>query len=161
MEGFMSRDAVLSISETDIIDICCQIEETCACLYRHFALVYAETPPAADLWEKTAKEEDNHAAQFHLAHRLLGVGLKSFNTDIKTAASLLEKIQTVYANVQKNPPRLREALHFAISLEKAMSAYHMHAIANFEDKSLEKLFIAMMKSDEQHIEMLVNALEAL
>jgi rubrerythrin len=154
----MSDKEQLSISEADkILGACCEIEETCAYLYRYFSRIYADNPKASELWEKTAKEEDNHAAQFHLACRIKYAGMTSLQTDLNTVNALLAKIQSVYDGVQKSIPTLKEAFRFAIALEQAMAAYHMHAVAKFEDKSLEKLFISMMKSDNEHIQMLEAA----
>ncbi|MBL0224511.1 MAG: hypothetical protein IPQ16_02675 [Geobacteraceae bacterium] len=84
----MKRHDTWRYYEVYILNICLAIEETCAGMYRYFAQLYADNPAAADLWTKTAQEEDNHAEQLSLACRLYGSGMKSLNTDVQ--------------NVQKN-----------------------------------------------------------
>jgi rubrerythrin len=150
----MAEDVKLSISDTQILDICCKIEETCADLYRYFSKIYADAPQISALWEKTAKEEDSHAEHFRLASRLQGYGIQTLKTDRNKATTILTKIQSIYENVQKSPPTLKDALLFAIKLELNISEYHMDTLAAFEDKNLERLFTSMMKNDKEHVPML-------
>jgi rubrerythrin len=153
----MANQKKFDINDIGIFDVCCQIEETCADLYRYFANLFIENLQASKLWTKTAMEEDNHAEHFRLAARIKGKGLQSINTELFIVNNLLNKIQSVYEGVQKSPPPLKEALRFAIKLENSMLEYHMNAIAKFEDKKTEQLFAAMMDSDKQHIQMLERA----
>jgi rubrerythrin len=157
----MANNSNLSISDTQILDICCKIEETCADLYRYFSNIYADSPQISSLWEKTAKEEDSHAEHFRLAYRLQGSGIQSLKTDINKATATLTMIQSIYETVQKSPPTLKEALQFAINLELTISEYHMNTLAAFEDKNLERLFSSMMKNDKDHVLMLENAYKKL
>jgi rubrerythrin len=151
----------LSTNEVHILDVCCKIEETCAQLYRYFAELHANIPKAGTLWEKTAKEEDSHAEQFRLACRLQGSGMESLKIDTYKATTLYDKILSVYDGVQKTPPTFKEALRFAVKLEKSMADYHMSVVANFKEKSLERLFSSMMRCDKEHMEMLERVLQEL
>lgn len=153
----MAEDVKLSISETNVLDICCKTEEACADLYHYFSKLYEDNPKASTIWKKTAVEEENHANQFRLASRLRGQGMKSLSTDSYKAKTLLAKLQSVYESVQKSPPPLKEAFRFAINLENSLSDYHMDTIATYEDESLANLFKAMMENDREHIQMLENA----
>jgi rubrerythrin len=152
---------VLRISNTDILEVCCKIEETCSNLYRFFSKLYADNPQVRALWEKTAIEEDNHAEHFRLACRLKGSGMKSLKTDMYMVTNTLTKMQSVYEGVQNSPPPLKEALRFAIKLEHSLADYHMHALATFDDENLAHLFESMLKNDQGHIQMLENAYEDL
>ncbi len=149
----------LSIGDTHILDICCQIEESCSKLYRYFSELYAENPQVSALWEKTSQEEDSHAAQFRLAYNLQGAGIQSLKTDLKRATALLAKIHAVYEGVQKTPPPLTDALRFAVRLEHFMADYHMNALATYTDESLARLFTSMMNNDYEHIGVLEKASE--
>lgn len=151
----------LSISESHILDVCCQIEETCAAIYRYFFKLHESNPQASTLWEKTAKEEDNHAEQFRLASRLKVSGIKSLKTDLYNANAILAKMQSVLENVHKSPPPFKEALRFSVSMEHSLAKYHMDSIATFEDPGLAKLFTSMMKADQEHIRMLETQYKAL
>lgn len=155
----MNDTAKLTITDTHILEVCCRIEEALAHLYRYFSELYADQPQMSALWEKTAKEEDNHAEQFRLACRLRGIGIKALKKDISRVNTVLEKIQYVYSGVQKIPPKLEDALKFAIRLEHSLADYHMNTIATFDDKGLALLFTSMMKHDRSHIEMLEKAYE--
>jgi rubrerythrin len=150
----MNSTAKLSISDIHILDICCKIEEVCAEVYRYFSQLYADNTQAAALWDKTAKEEDNHAEQFRLACHLLGTGIQSLKTDMDKVSNLLAKIQSIYEVIQTSPPTLDEAFRFAIKMEHALAKYHMNAIATFDDESLSRLFSAMMECDKYHLIML-------
>lgn len=147
----MSGETRLSISENRVLDTCCMMEETCAALYRYFAELFSDNVPVSSLWSQTAQEEDSHAEQFRLAYRLQGSGIESLKTDVARANSLLAKMEDVYKKVQENQPALADAFMFAIKLEYALAEFHMDTIANFADKSLEKLFVSMRNVDQEHI----------
>jgi rubrerythrin len=137
------------------------MEETCAAMYRYFAEIYADTPHASALWAKTACEEDSHADQFRMAYRLRGNGMESLRLDLSRAKALLAKMQSVYKHVQDSPPSLKDAFQFAIKMEYSLAEYHMDSIGKFSDKNMEQLFVSMRRCDQQHIQMLEQAYEAL
>lgn len=155
----MASTTKLSITETHILEVCCKIEETCSSLYQYFSKLYADDPEASALWEKTSKEEDNHAEQFRLAHRLQGIGIQTLKTEMEKATTILNKIQAVYEAAQTSPPPLMDALRFAVKLEHSLADYHMNTIAVYEDESMARLFEAMMKNDREHIKRLEIATE--
>jgi rubrerythrin len=157
----MPKEVKLSANDVHILDVCLRIEETCANLYRYFAGIHGDIPGAGALWEKTAKEEDSHAEHFRLACRLQGSGMESLKIDTSKAADLHARIQSVFDGVQKKPPTYKEALQFAVKLERSLADYHMSVVANFQQKSLERLFATMMKCDVEHQEMLEHALQEL
>jgi rubrerythrin len=49
------------------LKLCAEMEREMGALYRDLAAAHAEDPELAQLWFKTAREEDNHARQFELA----------------------------------------------------------------------------------------------
>ncbi|MBL0226550.1 MAG: hypothetical protein IPQ16_13555 [Geobacteraceae bacterium] len=129
-------------------------------MYRYFAHLYADNPAAADLWAKTAQEEDNHAEQFHLACRLYGSGMKSLKSDMEKVQKILTNIQTIFNHVKSTPPALSDALRYAIKMETSLAEYHMNTIVEFEDENLARLFSSMKKNDQEHTQMLERAYEA-
>jgi len=148
----MHEEVRLTVGDVSILDICREIEETAAQLYRYFAKLYEDNQAVSQIWKKTAEEEDEHAAQFRLASRLHGSGMQVLKTDYNKVKTVLNKMQTVYEGVKASPPQLNEALRFAISLERALSEYHISALVTFHDKELARLFTSMKQNDENHIE---------
>jgi len=157
----MSLDKKLNISDTHILDVCCRIEEACEDIYRNFSRLFADDPKAHDLWVKTSIEEGNHAEQFRLASRLKGSGIRSLKTGLYEAQTTLAKIISINESILKSPPAHKEALRFAIKLEKSLASFHMDTVAKFEDEDIARLFSAMMKNDHDHIMMLEKAYDEL
>jgi rubrerythrin len=151
----------LKLSDVNILQICCKLEETCAEMYRYFAQLYADSPDASDLWTKTAQEEDSHAEQFRLACRLYGSSMKALNTDKDRVQKILTNIQSIFDFVKKSPPKLNDALRYAIRMENSLAEYHMNNIVEFEDENLARLFTSMRKNDLEHTQMLERAYEAM
>jgi rubrerythrin len=148
----MSEQESLTVTEVSILNTCCEIEETAAQLYWYLATLYEDNVQLREAWEKTAREEEEHAAQFRLASRLRGSGMRVLKADYYKVKNVLAKMQAIYAGVQKSPPSLNDALRFAISLERALAEYHVGALVTFHDKELARLFISMKQNDESHIE---------
>jgi rubrerythrin len=153
----MSQDAKWSLSETNILNICTEVEDTVAILYRFFSKLFKDNETISNLFFKTSLEEDEHANQFRLASRLYGAGMKSVKTDTRQIESILKKIQSVYEAAQKSPPTLKEALGLSVKIEYALSGYHMNSIVVFDDPNLLKLFSSMKKNDDAHVQMLQQA----
>lgn len=151
----------LSVTENSILETCCKIEETCAGIYWHFSRLFEDNPEACELWIKTAQEEEQHSEQFRLAYHIRGTGITSLNMDLSKATAMLNKLQAVNDKVQNSKPSLKDALRFAIEMERSLSEFHMIKIAEFEDKSLVSLFTSMMKNDKEHILLLEKRYKAL
>lgn len=157
----MNEQDSLTVSEISILNTCCEIEETAAQLYWYFASLYKDNAQLREAWEKTAREEEEHAAQFRLASRLRGSGMRVLKTDYYKVKNVLDKMQTIYAGVQKSPPCQDDALRFAISMERALAEYHIGALVTFRDKELAHLFTSMKQNDESHIERFQQAVQRL
>lgn len=141
-----------------ILEICREIEECIAELYHYYADIFSDTPDISKLWEKTAREEENHAHQFALAITLRRQGVvQAVNTDLYTAETILNKLKSIYTTVKQNRPTIADALRSAIKLEEKLAEYHMSSLAHFQDESYQKLFDAMMKNDQGHIVSLERA----
>ena len=153
----MADKKKLKLSDVNILQICCKLEETCAEMYRYFAQLYVESPDAGELWTKTAQEEESHAEQFRLAFRLHGSGMKALKIDEVSAQKLLTNIQSIFELVKKFPPTLKDALRYAIRMEDSLAVYHMNTIVEFEDENLSRLFTSMMNNDQEHVQMLERA----
>ena len=157
----MTEAHKLSLGEIGILEICCEIETSCAELYMYFSELYKDDDRISKLWKKTAGDEENHAEQFRFACRLLGTNIKTVKTNAERVISILEKIRSVHNAVKNNPPSIRDSLRFAINLEESLATYHMDTIIAFEDPHLMNLFVSMKNGDIEHIQMLQKAFDSL
>lgn len=157
----MNSENKLSLSETNILNICTEIEDTVAIMYRFFSKLYADNETVSSLFFKTSLEEDEHANQFRLASRLYGAGMKSVKTNIQQVETLLLKIKALYESVQVSSPTMKAALELSLQIENKLAEYHMNSIVVFEDQNLSSLFTSMRKNDDAHVLMLQQALQSL
>lgn len=153
----MNSETKISLTETSILSKCSALEEAIGTLYRYFSSLYSDNDEISELFKKTASEEDSHAEQFGLACRLKGAGMKSVKSDSIKIESVLNKIKSVYETVRNSPPSIKVALELSIKLENYLYEYHMDSIVEFEEQSLEKLFISMRNNDYDHIQLLEQA----
>jgi rubrerythrin len=153
--------AKLGSEHVGFLEACARFELKMAGLYHHFESLFADDLPFSLLWQKTAREEENHAQQFQLAVRLRGLGMEKVNTDVAQAMVALQKLEAYLDQLCSSRPSPEEALTRAIQLEEQLARLHMSSIVTFEDPELKKMFTAMMGSDEGHVSMLKEALSDL
>ena len=146
----------LPLDQMGFLSLCAGLELKLAEVYHYFEELFAEDIPFSLLWNKTAREEENHAQQFNLGVRLKGVGMKCLNGDVSQAIVFLRKAETYLENTIGSHPSKEEALTIAIKLEEQLTALHMSRIVVFEDPELQNMFDAMMKSDEGHVSTLID-----
>lgn len=154
-------EMIMTISEQILLEKCRQIELLCKDLYDYFAELYSDDENAALLWSKTAKEEENHAAQFTMALKLKKGMPCMVVVEAARVESVISQFRTVIAKVKTSPPTLMDALLSSIKLEKYLSEFHVGCVVIFEDDSHRKLFNAMMASDNEHIASLQAAYDVL
>ena len=133
--------------------LCAEMEREMAELYRDLAAAHAEDPGLAQLWAKTAREEDNHAHQFELA-LLYDEKLGTVNVTSDTAKALVGVVQEMRRRLTESPPSPAKALRTAIELEERFAEFHMTTVTTFGTPGLRKLFEAMMAADREHVALL-------
>ena len=151
-------DNVIIYNDTQILEKCRRLEEIAADLYHFLARAHTSDPQISALWEKTAREEENHASQFSMAIRMkkgLSVEIKAEKMKVEETLKMAESIS---AGMKKDPPRIRKALENAIMLEENLSEFHLANTMCFPDESNKKLFQAMMAADKDHVGSLKKAL---
>lgn len=141
------------------LQLCAEMEREMGELYRDFAAAHARDPGLAQLWMKTAREEDNHANQFELALRY-GEELGKVLVSADTVAALVETVREERCRHTGNPPSPTDALRAAVDLEDRFAHFHMSTITAFRSPNLRKLFEAMMAADREHSDALRGALAA-
>lgn len=138
-----------------VLEICRDIEAANAELYWYFAEVFKDHAELTALWQKTAREEENHFRQFGLAIKLRkDTIVDSLRVDGSKAEKTLNVIKTYFDTVKQTPPSKLEALSAAIKIEKGLAAFHLTNAAHFIQESHKKLFAAMMAADKEHLEAL-------
>lgn len=151
----------MTISEQILLEKCREIELLCKELYDYFAELYADDEDAVRLWSKTAAEEENHAAQFTMALRLINDLPCIILVDAARVESVILQFKGMIAKVKSAPPKLVDALGSSIKLEKYLAEFHLGCVAMFENDSYRKMFNAMMLSDNKHVESLQAAYDKL
>ena len=132
------------------LKLCAEMEREMGALYRDLAAAHAEDPELAQLWFKTAREEDNHARQFELAllyDEKLGTVLVTSET-AKALVGVVPEMRWRLAEGQTSPVK---ALRTAIELEERFADFHMTTVTTFGTPGLRKLFEAMMAADRDHV----------
>lgn len=140
-----------------VLEICRDIELASAELYRYFSEIFSDHEAMAALWHKTAMEEDSHAMQFIMAIKMRKEAMiDTLAIDVSRAENTLKIVKSLNTVVRKNKPSMLDALQAAIKMEKGLVGFHMATVAHFVHESHKKLFSAMMKADNEHIEALEN-----
>ena len=153
----MKKISYVQPHDIRVLDICRDVELQSEQLYLYFAGLFPGESSDARLWEKTAREEKNHAYQFELAIKANKGMLHSVSLDIQLAENILEYVQSVLDQVKRTPPGAREALECAIKLEERLAEFHLHCIAGFTSESQKKMFESMMAADNHHLKALRDA----
>ncbi len=149
MAGKIDMDTV------KVLEICRDVELVSAELYNYFAEIFSDHAEMAELWRKTAREEEGHAMQFILALKMRREPLvAALAIDGSKAENALKIVKSLSAVMRKNKPSMLEALSAAIKLEKGLADFHMTSVASFVHENHRKLFSAMMLADREHLEAL-------
>jgi rubrerythrin len=142
-------------------DICAKIEGMCAELYHYYSDIFQEVDEAAQLWKKTALEEENHKRQFELASRLSDDAIFEIEADFDKTYRIFHKLVNLLEHVRKQNPDLITALTKAIEMEEYLADLHMECSVRFNDKSVGDMFLAMRDFDQEHIKSLKRQLMVL
>jgi len=119
-------------------------------LYEALAEMHAHAPAIARLWRKTAREEDNHAAQFSLLLDGMREAVLEATVDLSALESVRQAVENTIEEYRLRPPSVREALVAAIDFEEAMDRPHADQAVSFVDVRCRRMFEAMMAADCGH-----------
>ena len=144
-----------------VLQRCHELESIMGQAYCALADAHAANPRMANLWAKTAKEEENHASQFSLAMSLGGEVMTEAKVDVANLDQAIARAKLFRNESKKGAVRMDDALSKAIELEEEMAGYHLHLAVAFRSGAHEKLFRAMMAADKGHISTLRAELEHL
>lgn len=140
----------------DVLRTCGMIEEKIAEIYRYLAALFRHAPPLAELFEKTATEEDNHMYQFQLAIKTDNLFCSGMKIDGTAVENALAMATSLFEHLRNNPPTAVQALEFAARLEEKLMEFHMNTAVVFQNQSAQRLFQAMMDNDREHVRSLTS-----
>jgi len=151
----MSKISSTPLDIVGILQVCRDIEVCCAEIYRVYEERFADDAELQTLWAKTRAEEENHARQFALAINMRREGVVvSTSIDKVKATVVLAMLKSIYDGILLHTPTRLDALRSAIKLEEKLAAFHLEAVASFQDDSLRKMFQSMMRADNLHLKAL-------
>lgn len=138
-----------------MLQLCAEIEETIARIYRKLAVSVVCEPQLTRVWQELASDEDQHALQLRFAQRLAKEDILG---DQKLPPGKIEqlhaRVQSVLAGVEKATPSKRDALRVSVKLEQDCLAVHIGRCAEVNDPGAEKILRALSREDAQHVEVL-------
>jgi rubrerythrin len=140
---------------------CRAAELAMAALYAALADLHAHAPEIARLWRKTAREEENHAAQFSLLIDGIPHSIQASALDVQTLDDLCSTVAATADEYRRRSPSVRDALAAMIAREETLDRIHAHQAMVFTDSRHQRMFAAMMAADADHVAELRRALNKL
>jgi rubrerythrin len=144
-----------------VLVACRAIELAMVGLYEALAELHAHDPGMARLWRKTAREEENHAAQFSLLIEAIPETVQATALDLPALQLLGSTVDATTKHFRQRSPSVRDALATLVELEVALDRIHAHHALAFTDPRHQRMFAAMMAADAGHVAELRRALSSL
>jgi rubrerythrin len=155
----MSREPERPLSDiVGTLEIGYRLELAMAELYQVLGKVHHHHTQISSLWRKTAREEEQHAAQFRLAMSHARAMICEVAVDGRDAQQMLDAIEALARRYQANPPTIPEALRSAVRLEESLAQLHVDRACRFANAAHQRLFEAMLAADQEHVGSLQEAL---
>jgi len=143
------------------LNLCEEIEQTVAAVYRYWEDGFSEDIPLSTLWGKLADDELDHIRQVQLAKRVAMENVLSQNAvTIESLQKALAKAKNLLAEVKQRDISGVAALRAAIRIEEEFSKAHLLNATRVKDKSMQAMFESLARADEQHIATLRNYCES-
>ncbi len=152
---------MVSVQGTKVLQICRKVEAAAARLYHLLAKLQREDSGISALWQKTAREEENHARQIEMVLLRRERVDAEVLADPQKAARALELLESTIAESMLTPPTIQRALEEAITLENVLMQFHADYAVEFGDPADQRLFRSMMAADRDHVGVLQSALDQL
>ena len=140
------------------LQICVEIEETAASIYRQLAKSKNLPAELQDILQELANDEDDHASQLRFALRFSPTSV--FNgkaIDRTPAQALLKRAKELHDQTCQQDFDTAKAIETGIELEHDFCQAHIGNCMEFKEDSLKKMFSALAQDDKVHIQKLLNA----
>lgn len=134
-----------------LLQVCLEVEETLAKIYRHFSENGPGASPLRKLWGQLAADEDEHALQIRFLLRLPSDGLvEGANLPLKTAVAMRDYAKKALREVREKSLSEKTALQLARKLEQDFSRVHATVALKYQQEKTRSMFIALAKADREH-----------
>lgn len=144
-----------------LLNLCEEIEQQVARIYRYWQKVFDEEPSLSGLWGKLADDELDHVRQVQLAKRVVNENvLEESGVSIEELNTALARARQLYKDVQVKNVSAEQALHAAIRIEESFSKAHLLNATKVTDASLQAMFKSLARADELHIGTLRDYVQA-
>ena len=134
------------------LNTCAQIEETAAQIYHEFASDQKCDEALVAIWQKMAKDEEDHAQQLRLAARLPAKETFTGRRDNGPATDTLKALADgILIKARSEGYELLDMLKTAVILEKEFRKIHATYALEFKNPSLLETFKRLARADAEHL----------
>lgn len=140
------------------LNICVEIEETVAKIYRQLATSPRLPNELKMVLENLANDEDDHAMQLRFALRFpAGTAVVEKELNRAPVEDLLMRAKAMLAMAQREEFDVKQALEIGMELEQDFCQAHIGNSMEFRDENLKKMFAALAQDDKVHCQKLLDA----
>lgn len=130
---------------------CIAIEKTIGEIYRQMAATVSGDDEIKAIWQKMAKEEDQHAMEIGFAARLPNDGtFRMKDLTMERVVQMHDFAKRSLEKVKVSPPSRKAAVKLTLKLEKELLEVHIQSCVDFESESMRKMFKSIVQGDENH-----------
>ncbi len=139
-----------------------RIESMAKDLYAELAITFAQHPFLAELFERLAQEEAQHAMRIRLLERHHGRApwseemLERFQVELDGMQSEIDSVRRL-ARSAVGPRNVRALLRRLKQMEARFGSIHAEELAKSAAPAVQKLFAALATQDARHSEMIRKA----
>ena len=151
------------MNKAELLDLAGKIERKMADIYRFFDQHFKDNDLSASLWADMATEEDSHAGFLDAKFKMVMISPDSFGlpkVETDEIETCYEKLKALETNLRDNPPGLKEAVAFALSMELELVEKSYNKLIHIGDPAIKRIFDELTRADH-HMEQLVIAAKKL
>lgn len=139
------------------LNICINIEETVAKIYRNLIQSPRLTTVVKETLLELADDEDDHANQLRFALRFPEASMIASRVETRQQAeALLQESKNILEKTLKIEIDDQQAISIGIELEKRFCEVHIANSFEFKEEKFKAMFAAMAKEDERHCRKLLE-----
>ena len=145
------------MNRAELLDLAGKIERKMADIYRFFDQQFKGNELTSSLWGNMAEEEDSHAGFLDAKFKMIMLSPDSFGlpkVETDEIEACYEKLKDLETNLRDNPPVLKEAVAFALSMELELVEKSYNKLIDIGDPAIKRIFDELTRADH-HMEQLV------
>ena len=134
-----------------LMQICLEVEETLAKIYRRLAEHGPGDETLRQLWRQLAADEDQHAQQIRFLLRLPREGVvKGENLPLATATAMRDYAKKALKEITDKAISEATALQLARKLERDFGQVHATVAMEYQQEQTRSMFAALARADQNH-----------